>query len=73
MYVIVVINAVLTDVNVCLCFMLTAYAFAELIDNALAATVDNVGPRKIELRLVGFPIFVTAYCYIPSPSITSVC
>ena len=30
-----------------------AYAFAELIDNALAATVENVGPRNIEIRLVG--------------------
>ncbi|KAK3701990.1 hypothetical protein RRG08_017880 [Elysia crispata] len=27
------------------------YAFAELIDNALAATALNCGPRKIELRL----------------------
>lgn len=29
-----------------------AFAFAELIDNALAATVDNKGPRKIEVSLV---------------------
>ncbi|XP_071144533.1 structural maintenance of chromosomes flexible hinge domain-containing protein 1-like [Mytilus edulis] len=27
------------------------YAFAELIDNALSATANNDGPRKIELRL----------------------
>ncbi|KAK3088610.1 hypothetical protein FSP39_021256 [Pinctada imbricata] len=27
------------------------YAFAELIDNALSATADNEGPRKIEIRL----------------------
>ncbi|XP_071103421.1 structural maintenance of chromosomes flexible hinge domain-containing protein 1-like isoform X1 [Haliotis cracherodii] len=27
------------------------YAFAELIDNALAATADNNGPRKIDIRL----------------------
>ncbi|CAH1772323.1 unnamed protein product, partial [Owenia fusiformis] len=27
------------------------YAFAELIDNALAATADNVGSRNIEIRL----------------------
>ena len=29
-----------------------AYAFAELIDNALAATADNKGLRNIELLLV---------------------
>ncbi|CAH1248010.1 SMCHD1 [Branchiostoma lanceolatum] len=28
------------------------YAFAELIDNALAATADNVGDRNIELRII---------------------
>lgn len=28
------------------------FAFAELVDNALAATADNVGPRKIEIRLM---------------------
>ncbi|XP_030830808.1 structural maintenance of chromosomes flexible hinge domain-containing protein 1 [Strongylocentrotus purpuratus] len=27
------------------------FAIAELIDNSLAATVDNVGPRNIEIRL----------------------
>lgn len=33
-------------------YCVVAYAFAELIDNALAATVDNMGPRNIEMRLV---------------------
>ena len=33
-------------------FALPAYAFAELIDNALAATCDNLGPRNIEIHLV---------------------
>lgn len=41
--------------NVELCyFLFVAYAFAELIDNALAATVDNLGPRNIEMRLVSY-------------------
>ena len=36
-----------------ICYLsLTAYAFAELIDNALSATANNDGPRHIELRLV---------------------
>jgi hypothetical protein len=30
----------------------SAYAFAELIDNSLAATADNQGVRLIEIRLV---------------------
>ena len=30
----------------------SAYAFAELIDNALTATVENSGKREIEIRLV---------------------
>lgn len=29
-----------------------AYAFAELVDNALAATANNVGTREIDIRLV---------------------
>jgi len=29
-----------------------AYAFAELIDNALAATANNDGTREIDIRLV---------------------
>ena len=33
-------------------FMFAAYAFAELIDNALAATAENFGPRNIEILLV---------------------
>ena len=33
-------------------FRILAFAFAELVDNALAATADNEGPRKIEIRLV---------------------
>lgn len=37
--------------NTILC-LISAYAFAELIDNALSATSSNVGPRNIELRLV---------------------
>ena len=32
---------------------LTAFAFAELIDNALSATHSNKGRRQIEVRLVG--------------------
>ena len=35
-----------------LSLMVLAFAFAELVDNALAATADNEGPRKIEIRLV---------------------
>lgn len=35
-----------------LCLNIAAYAFAELIDNSLAATRNNDGPRNIELRLV---------------------
>lgn len=35
-----------------LSLIVLAFAFAELVDNALAATADNVGPRKIEIRLV---------------------
>ena len=31
----------------------TAYAFAELVDNCLAATRNNTGHRNIEIRLVG--------------------
>ena len=31
-----------------------AYAFAELIDNSLAATVENEGDRIIELSLVSW-------------------
>jgi hypothetical protein len=30
-----------------------AFAFAELVDNALAATAGNKGLRKIEIQLVG--------------------
>ena len=30
-----------------------AFAFAELIDNALYATSEKLAPRKIEIRLVG--------------------
>lgn len=37
-------------------FLFSAYAFAELIDNALAATAENEGPRNIEIRLVSFAI-----------------
>ena len=33
-------------------FPRVAYAFAELIDNSLAATVENEGDRIIELSLV---------------------
>lgn len=33
-------------------FLFLAFAFAELVDNALAATADNKGPRKIEIQLV---------------------
>ena len=32
----------------------SAYAFAELIDNALAATAQNVGSRNIEIKLVSW-------------------
>ena len=32
--------------------VIPAYAFAELIDNALAATAQNAGSRNIEIRLV---------------------
>ena len=35
-----------------LSLIVLAFAFAELVDNALAATADNEGPRKIEIRLV---------------------
>jgi len=34
--------------------VISAYAIAELIDNALAATAENVGPRNIEIRLVSY-------------------
>ena len=37
--------------NITLTFF-AAYAFAELIDNSLAATRNNTGPRNIEIRLV---------------------
>ena len=40
---------------------LTAYAFAELIDNALAATANNTGPRNIEIRLVSSFFSVLSY------------
>ena len=41
-----------------------AYAFAELIDNALAATAENEGMREIEIRLVWWQtcIFLNSSC-----------
>ena len=42
-------------------FYLPAFAFAELIDNALAATVDNPRSRKIDIRLVSVEMECTAY------------
>ena len=35
---------------------LPAYAFAELIDNSLAATARNEGARDIEIRLVSITV-----------------
>lgn len=35
------------------CFCFPAYALAELVDNALSATVKNTGVRTIEIRMVG--------------------
>ena len=46
------------DLIIFTCSFFLAYAFAELIDNALAATALNSGPRKIELRLVKFHLFL---------------
>ena len=37
--------------------ILLAFAFAELVDNALAATSENEGPRKIEIRLVRVTLY----------------
>ena len=31
---------------------ISAFAFAELVDNAMAATAENDGSREIEIRLV---------------------
>lgn len=42
------------------CDFSAAYAFAELIDNALAATAANKGLRQIEIKLVG--IFSVTLC-----------
>lgn len=43
-----------------MCYVLfVAYAFAELIDNALAATVDNMGARNIEMRLVSYYVLLS--------------
>jgi len=39
-------------VDILLFCWFVAYAFAELIDNALAATADNEGMREIDIRLV---------------------
>ena len=36
---------------------ISAYAFAELIDNSLTATSSNKGPRVIELILVSTVLF----------------
>ena len=41
-------------VLILLSVMVSAFAFAELVDNALAATADNEGAREIEIRLVRF-------------------
>lgn len=35
-----------------LTIIIAAFAFAELVDNALTATAENLGTRKIEIRLV---------------------
>ena len=37
--------------NVLFAFI-SAFAFAELVDNAMAATAENDGSREIEIRLV---------------------
>lgn len=34
------------------CVFVLAYAFAELIDNALSATSQNPGVRNLDIRLV---------------------
>ena len=46
------VKIVIKDGCMIFCTFLSAYAFAELIDNALAATAQNEGSRSIEIRLV---------------------
>lgn len=40
-----------SGLNVLFAFI-SAFAFAELVDNAMAATAENDGSREIEIRLV---------------------
>lgn len=42
-------------------FFTSAFAFAELIDNSLAATATNEGIRKVEIRLVS--VFAEIFSY----------
>ena len=45
-----------------------AYAFAELIDNALTATAENESPRNIEIRLVNYCSFISLFTVLYSCS-----
>lgn len=45
---------ILITINLCIFiyYKIVAYAFAELIDNALSATSENTGLRNIDVLLV---------------------